>query len=173
MGQPPDCERVRLHGIAQPVNTLTSAAYGVASLPVWLAARRSTGLLRVELHAYAGALLAVTAGSVQFHARVPGAPHRLHDGSLYAAVALGSLLLLPTVGTLADTRAGRRLLLAFAMAGATYACGRSSSRFCRPESLLQFHGLWHVLSGGAAALVAFVATDGRHEQRPAGPPLGW
>jgi hypothetical protein len=29
----------------------------VASLPVWLAARRSTGLLRIELHAYAGALL--------------------------------------------------------------------------------------------------------------------
>ena len=172
LAQTPDCERVRDHGIAQPVNTLTSAAYGVASLPVLFAARRSTGLLRIELHAYAGALLAVMAGSAQFHARGPKSSHRLHDGSLYAAVSLGSLLLLPTAGTLADTRAGRRFLLAAATAGATYACGRSSSRFCRPDSLWQFHGLWHVLSAGAAASVAFVATDGRHEQA-AGPNLAW
>ncbi len=165
MAQTPDCEHVRDHGIAQPVNTLTSAAYGVASLPVLFAARRSTGLLRIELHAYAGALLAVMAGSAQFHAREPKPSHRLHDGSLYAAVSLGSLLLLPAAGTLADTRAGRRFLLAAATAGATYACGRPSSRFCRPDSTWQFHGLWHVLSAGAAALVAFVATDGRHEQR--------
>ena len=168
MAQTPDCERVHDYGIAQPVNTLTSAAYGVASLPVLCAARRSTGLLRIELHAYAGALLAVMAGSAQFHARGPGPSHRLHDGSLYAAVSLGSLLLLPAAGTLADTRAGRRFLLAAATAGATYACGRSSSRFCRPDSRWQFHGLWHVLSAGAAALVAVVATDGRHEQRHSG-----
>lgn len=168
----PDCERVRARGIAQPVNTLTSAAYGVASLPVWLAARRSTGLLRIELHAYAGALLAVMAGSAQFHARVPGSSHRLHDGSLYLAVSLGLLLLLPHAGTVAHTRAGRRFLLASATAGIAYAGGRSGSRFCRPESLLQSHGLWHVLSAGAAALVASVATDGRHEQRTAGPSLG-
>jgi hypothetical protein len=168
VARPPDCECVRDQGIAQPVNTLTSAAYGVASLPVWLAARRSTGLLRIELHTYAGALLAVMAGSAQFHARAPGSSHRLHDGSQYAAVSLGSLLLLPTAGTLADTRAGRRFLLAAATAGTAYAGGRSSSRFCRPESPLQLHGLWHVLSAGAAALVAFVSTDGRHEQRAAG-----
>ncbi len=63
MAQTPDCERVHDYGIAQPVNTLTSAAYGVAGLAVLCAARRSTGLLRIELHAYAGALLAVMAGS--------------------------------------------------------------------------------------------------------------
>jgi hypothetical protein len=164
----PDCERVRDHGIAQPVNTITSAAYGVASLPVLIVARRSTGLLRMELHAYAGALVAVMAGSAQFHARGPGPSHRLHDGSLYAAISLGSLLLLPVAETLAGTRVGRRLVLAAATAGAAYACGRSSSRFCRPDSLWQFHALWHVLSAGAAALVAFVATDGRHEQRHSG-----
>ena len=168
--QHPDCERVRDHGMAQPVNTLTSAAYGVASLPVWLAARRSTGLVRIELHAYAGALLAVMAGSVRFHARVPGSSHRLHDGSLYVAVSLGLLLLLPHAEPVADSRAWRRFLLAAATAGAAYAGGRSSSRFCRPDSLLQLHGLWHVLSAGAAALVALAATDGRHEQRTAGHP---
>lgn len=168
----PDCERVRSHGIAQPVNTVTSVAYGVASLPVWLAARRSTGLVRFKLQAYAGALLAVMAGSAQFHARVPGSSHRLHDASLYVAVSLGLLLLLPHAETVADSRAGRRFLLAAATAGAAYAGGRSSSRYCQPESPLQFHGLWHVLSAAAAALVAFLATDGRHEQRTAGPPLG-
>ena len=173
MAQTPDCERVRDLGIAQPVNTLTSAAYGLASLPVLCAARRSTGLLRIELHAYAGALVAIMAGSAQFHARGPGPSHRLHDGSLYAAVSLGSLLLLPAAGTLADTRAGRRSLLAAATAGAAYACGRSSSRLCRPDSLWQFHGLWHVVSAAAAALVAFVARDGSHVQRTAGPYLGW
>ena len=100
----PDCERVRVQGIAQPVNALTSAAYGVASLPVWLAARRSTGMLRIELHTYAGALLAVMAGSALFHARAPGSMHRLHDGSLYVAASLGLLLLLPTAGTVAYSR---------------------------------------------------------------------
>ena len=128
LAQTPDCERVRDHGMAQPVNTLTSAAYGVASLPVLFAARRSTGLLRIELHAYAGALLAVMAGSAQFHARGPGPSHRLHDGSLYAAVSLGSLLLLPAAGALADTRSGRRFLFAAATAGAAYACGRRGQR---------------------------------------------
>jgi hypothetical protein len=159
LAQTPDCERVRDYGLAQPVNTLTSAAYGVASLPVLFAARRSTGLLRIELYAYAGALIAVMAGSAQFHARGPGRSHRWHDGSLYAAVTLGSLLLLPAARTLAHTRAGRRFLFAAATAGATYACGPSSSRFCRPDSLWQFHGLWHVLSAGAAALVALVPAD--------------
>ncbi len=110
MAQTPDCERVRDHGIAQPVYTITSAAYRQASLPVLVAARRSTGLLRIELYAYAGVLVAVMAGSAQFHARGPGPSHRLHDGSLYAAVSLGSLLLLPAAGTLAGTRVGRRLL---------------------------------------------------------------
>ena len=168
--QHPDCERVRDQGIAQPVNTLTSAAYGVANLPVWLAARRSTGLLRIELHAYAVALLAVMAGSTRFHARVPGSSHRLHDGSLYVAVSLGLLLLLPHADTVPDSRMRCRLLLAAVTAGAAYAGGRSSSRFCRPESLLQLHGLWHVLSAGAAAFVACAATDGRHEQRTARQP---
>lgn len=170
--QHPDCERVRDQGMAQPVNTVTSAAYGVASLPVWLAARRSTGLLRIELQAYAGALLAVMAGSTQFHARVPGSSHRLHDGSIYLAISLGLLLLLRHADTVADSRAGRRLLLAAATAGAAYVGGRSSSRFCRPESLVQLHGLWHVLSAGAAALVAVAATDGRDEQRTDRPPHG-
>ena len=33
---------------------------------------------------------------------------------------------------------------------AAYAAGRSGSPLCRPDSLRQYHGAWHVLSAAAA-----------------------
>ena len=35
-----------------------------------------------------------------------------------------------------------------------YAAGRSGSPLCRPDSLWQYHGAWHVLSGAAAGWAA-------------------
>lgn len=47
-----------------------------------------------------------------------------------------------------STAAADALLLAGLMA---YLAGRTDSPLCRPESRLQLHGLWHLLSGAAVA----------------------
>ena len=42
----------------------------------------------------------------------------------------------------------------FALGLAAYAAGRSGSPLCRPDSLWQYHGAWHVLSAAAAGWAA-------------------
>ena len=153
-----DCERIRPAGLAQPVNTVTSAAYAVAAVGVAAVARRSAGRLRLQLVAYAAALLGLAAGSVQYHANRPGAAHGLHDGALRSTLVLGSAVLVPALRR--QHQARRRGLVPTAAAAATaYLLGRSSSPLCRPGSPWQLHGLWHVLSAWTAYLVAVVAWD--------------
>lgn len=53
-----------------------------------------------------------------------------------------------------------------ALAAVAYLLGRTDSAICRPDSIWQLHGLWHVLS--AAALTAW----GLAAWGPAGLPLG-
>jgi hypothetical protein len=52
-----------------------------------------------------------------------------------------------------------------AVAGGAYILGRSGSPLCRPESVLQFHAVWHVLVAIAAAAFAYVAFE--HDTRDA------
>lgn len=153
-----DCERIRPVGLAQPVNTVTSAAYAVAAVRVAAVARRSAGPLRSQLVAYAVALLGLAAGSVQYHANRPGAAHSLHDGALWSTLVLGSAVLVPALPRRHQARR-RRLVLTAATAVATYLLGRSSSPLCRTGSPWQLHGLWHVLSAWTAYLVAVAARD--------------
>jgi hypothetical protein len=152
-----DCERVRPAGLAQPVNTVTSAAYAAAAVGVAAVARRSAGPLRSRLVAYAAALLGLGAGSVRYHANLPGAAHRLHDGALWSTLVLGSAVLVPTLPRREASRRG--LALTTAAAVAAYLLGRSSSPLCRPDAPWQLHGLWHVLSARTAYLVAVAARD--------------
>lgn len=149
-----DYERVRASGVAQPVNTVSSAAYAAAAASVLSAARRVRGPLRGDLLAYGVCLTGVAVGSVLFHGRAPGRSHRLHDVSLYLAIASGSRLALPVL-TAAEAARDRRVLLALSGASMTaYLGGASGSPLCRPDSRLQLHAAWHVLSALVAAGVA-------------------
>jgi hypothetical protein len=167
----PDCERVRPTGIAQPMNTASSLAYLPASLGVLIVARRTSGSMRITLTAYAVALAASGIGSVAYHSYRPGRTHRVHDGSIQVTFAL-SLSLLTRV---ARNRAMRwrnphvrRLLLLGALAAGAYGGGRTSSRLCHPDSPLQLHAAWYVLSALAGIVMAQAAAESVG-QRPGDP----
>jgi hypothetical protein len=136
-----DCERVRPGLIGQPVNTVSSGAYLAAALWVWF--RRPPRRAR-----WAAVLTAVGLGSIGYHGPGTRSGRALHDGALLALV--------PVVAT-AAARPNRRLAAAAAVGASSavlHAGTRTGSRACRPDSLWQGHGLWHVSSAVAIALVA-------------------
>lgn len=145
-----DCERIVGGALAQPVLTVTSLAYvavGVAVL--WWAVR-----VRTPLAAAAGlALAAVGAGSFVFHGPQPSWAGLAHDLPI---VAVGVVY---AAGLVLSGRRHRWSGWAapagvFALGLAAYAAGRSGSPLCRPDSLWQYHGAWHVLSAVAAGWAA-------------------
>ncbi len=145
-----DCERIVDGALAQPVLAVTSLAYVAAGIAVLCWAIR----LKAPLAGTAGvALVAVGAGSVVFHGPQPSWAGLAHDwpiltvGALYAA------------GLVWTGRRQWRSVWApaagvFALGLAAYAAGRSGSPLCRPDSLWQYHGAWHVLSAVAAGWIA-------------------
>lgn len=145
-----DCERIVGGALAQPVLAVTSLAYvavGVAVL--WWAVR-----VRAPLAAAAGlALVAVGVGSFAFHGPQPSWAGLAHD---WPIVAVGVVY---AVGLAQSARRHRWSAWAapfgvFALGLAAYAAGRTGSPLCRPDSLWQYHGAWHVLSAVAAGWAA-------------------
>lgn len=140
-----DGERLHPGLIAQPVNTITSAAYLVAAVRLGPDVRRSaTG------RALGPALAANGLGSMGFHGPGDRVSHRLHDLSLWSTIGIFGA----EVGATA-VRRPRQLIrlagpLAVLAAGAAVNAGtRTGARWCRPDSLLQGHGLWHLASAVA------------------------
>jgi hypothetical protein len=66
-------------------------------------------------------------------------------------------------------RAARVLMLAALAAGsAAYLAGRTGGPLCRPDSLLQPHALWHLLT--AVAMAAWATDRVTHPVQPQAPP---
>ena len=151
-----DCERIVGAALAQPVLAITSLAYVAAGVAVLCLAMR----LRAPLAGTAGvALVAVGAGSFAYHGPQPSWAELAHD---WPIVAVGAVY---AVGL---ARSGRRQPWSawatpagvFALGLAAYAAGRSGSPLCRPDSLWQCHGAWHVLSAAAAGWAARALAPG-------------
>lgn len=146
-----DCERIAAAALAQPVLAVSSLAYlGVGTVVLWWAMRTSAVLAAV-----AGAVLvAVGVGSFVYHGPQPSWAQLAHDLPI---VAIGAVC---AVGLVQGLRRRRWSMWAwaavvFAVALASYAAGRSGSPLCRPDSLWQYHGAWHVLSGLAIGVAAW------------------
>jgi hypothetical protein len=152
-----DCERIIVGGaLAQPVLAITSLAYVAAGIAVLFWATRS----RAPLAGAAGvALVAVGAGSFAYHGPQPSWAELAHDWPIVAAGA---------VYVVGLARSGRRQWRStwaaaagvFALGLAAYAAGRSGSPLCRPDSLWQYHGAWHVLSAAALGWAARALAPG-------------
>ena len=146
-----DCERVRDGAIAQPVNTVTSAAFLVAAGALAVRARHAP-THRAEALAYSALLGLVGAGSIAFHGPQPRGSQQLHDWPIVALLSLG--VATPAVRALRgrpalpglDRRRGVRFTATALAAAAAWAGGRTGSPLCRPDSPLQLHGCWHVLA---------------------------
>lgn len=151
-----DCERVVGAALAQPVLAVTSLAYVAAGMAVLCWAMR----VRAPLAGAAGvALVAVGAGSFAYHGPQPSWAELAHDWPIVAAGAVYA------AGLARSRRRQRRSAWAtaagvFALGLAAYAAGRSGSPLCRPDSLWQYHGAWHVLSAAAAGWAARAMAPG-------------
>jgi hypothetical protein len=136
-----DCERVRPGLVGQPVNTVTSAAYLVAGGWVWRRRARRRTL-------WAGALALAGIGSIAYHGPGTRAGKALHDGAL---------VVLALVAASGGRSANRRLPVASglgAVAATIHGASRTGGPGCRPDSIWQGHGAWHLLSATALALWA-------------------
>jgi hypothetical protein len=163
-----DCERVRPTGLAQPMNAASSLAYFPASLGVLIVARQTAGSMRIQLTTYAAALAASGIGSVAYHGHRPDRTHYVHDGSIQVTFALAlSLLARVALNGRAHWRNPhvRQLLILALLAAGAYGGGRSGSPLCRPDSPLQLHSAWHVLSALAGVAIAQTAADSHTKQQ--------
>lgn len=152
-----DCERIVDGALAQPILAVTSLAYVAAGLVVLYWAMRWRAPLSL---AAAIVLVAVGTGSFAFHGPQPSWAKPAHDlpviaaGVVYAAIlARGRRTRWRSVWAPA---AG-----VFALGLIAYAAGRSGSPLCRPDSLWQYHGAWHVLTAAAAVVAAGAAPPHR------------
>ncbi|MGE2691398.1 hypothetical protein [Mycolicibacterium pulveris] len=155
-----DCERVAGVALAQPVLAVTSLAYVVVGMVVLWWAMRTTAML-----AALTGLAAVTVGlgSFAYHGPQPPWAQTAHDWPIVALVVICA------AGVARSRLRVRRSLWAtaagvFALGLLAYAAGRSGSPLCRPDSLWQFHGAWHVLSAVAVGVAARAMTP--HPMEP-------
>ena len=160
-----DCERIRPGRIAQPVNTVTSLGLVLAGGAIATLVRRRSDGRDAQVVAY-GALVALTGlGSVAFHGPQPRGARVMHDAPIAAVLALTAVT--PAVRRLRglaavpgwSRRRGVALAAIATAAGATYAGGRTSAPTCRPDSLLQLHGAWHLLTAAAFTVAATILYD--------------
>jgi len=144
-----DCERIRDGLIAQPANFVSSAAYCVVGVWIWRRAR-TDGRARWKV---LGALsLAAGFGSLAYHGPGGDAGKLLHDGSAVALASAAIAIALPRDTTRPSSEV---LALLCATAGlAVYWLSRTNRPLCYPDSALQGHAVWHVLSALAVGALA-------------------
>ncbi len=153
-----DCEALRSGLLAQPTNALTSGAYVLAGVVVWLRLPREQ---RGGWGAVYAALLALVGlGSILYHGPQPPGSKFLHDAPI------PFLLLLIALLVVLRWRAAQTLLPGYtparvavlagigAVAGLAYLFGRTGSPLCDPDSWLQLHGAWHIATAAAFVVVA-------------------
>ena len=158
-----DCERLHDGLIAQPVNTASALAY--VAVGAWLVGQGlRPGTARRRTVGFGMAVAIAGIGSVDYHG--PGSPaaRLLHDGGLYAVVSLVAVNELARRGRRAAWIPRRRAayLSALAAVAAGSVCwwlGRTGGPLCDPDSLLQGHGAWHLLTAAALALWATAALE--------------
>ena len=147
-----DCERIREGGLAQPVNALSSLAYVAAAGALTRSPRTVPGAGRTV---FALGLAGVGLGSVAYHGPQPPGAGPMHDWSIAALVGLA--VATPMVrrsrhrtGFPGWTARRGAAVAGLAVASAVaYAGGRTSAPTCDPDSPIQLHGAWHVLSAAA------------------------
>jgi hypothetical protein len=135
-----DCEALHDGLLGQPVNSLSSLAYVAAGAYV---------LRRAGPPAPALALVLVGAGSFLYHGPMPAGAELVHDASLLTVPATA---LVVALRRRSFPRPPALAVVALAAAAVVNALSRTDAPLCRPDSLLQGHALWHVLTAVGAAL---------------------
>jgi hypothetical protein len=129
-----DCEALHDGLIGQPANSMSSLAYVAVAAYV---------LRRGAPPAPALALALVGVGSVLYHGPMPPGAEVVHDASL---VALPAAALAVAWRRRAFPRPPTAAVAAIAAGAVVNLLTRTGAPLCRPDSLLQGHALWHVLT---------------------------
>ncbi len=109
---------------------------------------------RIEIGAYATCLAAVGLGLATIHGASDPFAGTLAAGAVVGEIATVSGERRNPPRALRSGAVARGVgLAAIAFGGIAFLLGRSGSPLCRPESLFQWHAVWHVLV--AVALVAY------------------
>jgi len=212
-----DCERVGGGLLAQPVNTVSSAAFLVAGVWVLVLAVRASGR-RVELAVFGIAVASNAAGGLLFHGLQSSGAGWVHDECILSVLlfivvfdvarflarstawmmatyavslagvgvvlawapfttdALSGLLgvaagageiaeyrhelpVIRTEGLTARRAARLGVLVALALGATAFFVGRTDGWLCSPESVFQWHAVWHVLAAAAMGLYAYGAIE--------------
>ena len=135
-----DCEALRDGVLGQPANTVSSLAYLAAAAYV---------LRKGGPPGPAVALALVGVGSVLYHGPMPPGAELVHDTAL---VAVAAAALAVAWWRRSFPRPPVRAVVALALGAAANVLSRTGAPLCRPDSLLQGHALWHVLTAVGAAL---------------------
>jgi hypothetical protein len=153
-----DCELLHAGLLDEPANAVSSLAYVAAGL--WVARHhRGRG----------AALIATGAGSFAYHGFGGTVAHVLHDGSIAVVAVLVALALPHAVAAWRGRPVvhGAVPLGAVALAVPLQLFGRTGGALCRPESLLQAHAGWHVLTAVALGAVFVLASARPRAREPA------
>jgi hypothetical protein len=135
-----DCEALHDGVLGQPVNGMSSLAYVAVAAYV---------LRRGGPPAPAWALAWVGVGSLLYHGPMPPGAEWLHDASL---VAVPAAALAVAWRRRSFPRPPVAAVVALAAGAVANVLTRTGAPLCRPDSLLQGHALWHVLTAvGAGA----------------------
>lgn len=155
-----DCERLRPGLIAQPVNAASSLGYVVAGAVVMARYHQGDAARRRQVRLYSSALALVGLGSVAFHGPQPPGARAMHDLPIPALLALsvGTPLVRARRGEVPlpglTRRRGLTIAATTVVGLSTYAGGRTGAPTCDPESPIQLHGVWHLLSAANFVRVA-------------------
>jgi hypothetical protein len=152
-----DCERIRPGWIGQPANTVTSLAFVAAAVPIARSARRRR---RPAWMAVAVAAAVEGLGSVGYHGPGGRWSKAVHDAGIVALVGTMATALVADGGARPEVRPRAAVLGAVAVV--VHARSRTGGPWCRCDSRVQGHALFHLLA--AAALASALPAE-----RPDGP----
>jgi len=169
-----DCELAHDGLLYQPANAFSSLAYLLVAVVLLLILRSADR--SATAWAYAAVLALVGMSSADFHGPRSAVAQFSHD--FMVVVLLAFAVLVPVIRLLRRTQALPGLsapriwavaaLLAVALV--TWFLGRTDSTLCSPESLLQWHALWHTLSAltfGVWGLVLFARSPAESSRQAA------
>ena len=145
LAQLADCEALSDGLIAQQINTVTSLA--LVAVGVGLFRQPEPAVRLLALGAIAAGI-----GSVLYHGPSPGWASPVHDLTIAVAAATGFNTIRVVVRRWGPRQALRRLGLsglAFGLGVLAHYLGRTAGPLCRPGSLGQWHGAWHLLAATA------------------------
>jgi hypothetical protein len=123
----------------------------------------------VEIGTYSLGLVAVALGLAAIHGASDPFAGTLAAGAIIGEIATvsGDRRTRASAGSRNRTVARSVGLAAIAMGGVAYLLGQTGSPLCRPESVFQWHALWHVLV--AVSLVAYAYALSVRPRVPAAP----